>query len=140
MYHTLLKIHQRLLTEGYIIKNGKKIRRSDNSKKRPYTLIKSMTMSEKNIEKKLDLILKQIESIKDSLIAKGHINDDREDKEVYQRAKEVVVEAGKASTALLQRKLKIGYAHASRIMGELEDEGIIGPGTGAKPRKVLKSK
>lgn len=95
-------------------------------------------MSEKNIEKKLDLILKQIESIKDNLIARGYILDDIEDQEMYQRAKEVILKTGRASSSLLQRQLKIGYARAARLMDELEDEGIIGSGSGAKPRKVLK--
>ncbi len=56
------------------------------------------------------------------------------------RAIEVVVENQLASTTLLQRKLKIGYAKAARIMDELEEKGIIGPFEGSKPRKVLMSK
>ena len=56
------------------------------------------------------------------------------------RAIAVVVENQLASTTLLQRKLKIGYAKAARIMDELEEKGIIGPFEGAKPRKVLMSK
>lgn len=53
---------------------------------------------------------------------------------------EVVVEAGLASTSLLQRKLKLGYARAARIIDEMHDRGIIGPFEGAKPRKVLITK
>ncbi len=56
------------------------------------------------------------------------------------RAIAVVVENQLASTTLLQRKLKIGYAKAARIMDELEEKGIIGPFEGSKPRKVLMSK
>ncbi len=52
----------------------------------------------------------------------------------------VVVEHQMASTTLLQRKLKIGYAKAARIMDELEEKGVIGPFEGSKPRKVLMSK
>ena len=52
----------------------------------------------------------------------------------------VVVEHQMASTTLLQRKLKIGYAKAARIMDELEEKGVIGPFEGSKPRKVLVSK
>ncbi len=44
--------------------------------------------------------------------------------------------AGKASASLLQRRLRIGYARAARILDILEDNGIIGPGEGAKPREV----
>ena len=56
------------------------------------------------------------------------------------KAIEAVVEAQSASTTLLQRKLKLGYARAARIVDELEERGIIGPYEGAKPRKVLISK
>lgn len=56
------------------------------------------------------------------------------------KAIEVVVEAQMASTTLLQRKLKLGYARAARIIENLEERGIIGPYEGSKPRKVLISK
>lgn len=50
---------------------------------------------------------------------------------------ECVVEAGQASTSFLQRKLRLGYARAARIIDELEAKGIIGPMDGSKPRQVL---
>ena len=56
---------------------------------------------------------------------------------LYDSAKQVVVEAGTASTTFLQRKLKIGYARAASIMDQLFQNGVIGPQEGAKPRKVL---
>lgn len=62
------------------------------------------------------------------------------DDEMYPKAVEVVVEAGMASTTLLQRKLKLGYARAARIVDELSEKGIIGPFEGSKPRKVLITK
>lgn len=49
----------------------------------------------------------------------------------------VVVENGQASTSLLQRKLKLGYARAARIVDEMEERGVVGPYEGSKPRKVL---
>jgi S-DNA-T family DNA segregation ATPase FtsK/SpoIIIE len=52
-------------------------------------------------------------------------------------AKEVVAQAGKASASLLQRRLKVGYARAARLLDLLEERGIIGPGEGAKPREVF---
>ncbi len=52
-------------------------------------------------------------------------------------AKEVILQAGKASASLLQRRLKVGYARAARLLDLLETEGFIGPGEGAKPRDVL---
>lgn len=62
------------------------------------------------------------------------------DEEVLERAIEFVVEAGHASTSSLQRRLKLGYARAARMMDELEEMGVIGPYEGAKPRKVLMTK
>ena len=53
---------------------------------------------------------------------------------------EVVVNAGGASTTMIQKKLKLGYARASRVMDQLEEKGIVGPSEGAKPRAVLISK
>lgn len=60
--------------------------------------------------------------------------------EMIPKAIEVVVEAQMASTTLLQRKLKLGYARAARIIDELEQRQIVGPFEGSKPRKVLISK
>ncbi|GAC1412889.1 MAG: DNA translocase FtsK [Candidatus Doudnabacteria bacterium] len=59
--------------------------------------------------------------------------------EMLKEAENVVREAGKASASLLQRRLRIGYARAARMLDLLEDRGIIGPGDGAKPREVYSS-
>jgi S-DNA-T family DNA segregation ATPase FtsK/SpoIIIE len=66
--------------------------------------------------------------------------DDSEADEMLPKAIEFVVEAQMASTTLLQRKLKLGYARAARIVDELEARNIVGPYEGSKPRKVLISK
>ncbi len=60
--------------------------------------------------------------------------------EMLTKAIEVVVDVGQASTSLLQRKLKLGYARAARIMDEMESMGIVGPYEGSKPRQVLITK
>ncbi len=60
-----------------------------------------------------------------------------DDDDLYEEAKQTVLEAGKASTSYLQRKLGIGYARAARLIDILEERGIIGPGSGAKPREIL---
>ena len=60
-----------------------------------------------------------------------------DDDELYEEAKATVTGAGKASTSFLQRKLRIGYARAARLMDMLEERGIIGAGSGAKPREVI---
>ena len=55
---------------------------------------------------------------------------------LYKEAKQVVIEARKASASLLQRRLRIGYARAARLIDTLEERGVVGPGEGAKPREV----
>lgn len=62
--------------------------------------------------------------------------EDDADDDMYGEAKEVVVLAGKASASLLQRRLRVGYARAARLLDILEEKGVIGPGDGAKPREV----
>ena len=57
---------------------------------------------------------------------------------LYEDAKRIVIEAGKASASLLQRRLKIGYARAARLLDILEQKGIVGPLDGAKPREILR--
>ena len=64
-------------------------------------------------------------------------NDDED--ELLNEAMEIVKAAGKASASLLQRRLRVGYARAARLLDILEDKGIIGPGEGAKPREVYMS-
>jgi len=58
---------------------------------------------------------------------------------LYEEAKRVVIEAGRASASLLQRRLKVGYARAARLLDILEEKGVVGPGEGAKPREVYGS-
>ena len=62
----------------------------------------------------------------------GNSGDD-----MFKDAVQVVVQMRKASTSLLQRKLRIGYSRAARIMEEMEEQGIIGPADGSRPREVL---
>ncbi|HBD25165.1 MAG TPA: cell division protein FtsK [Candidatus Zambryskibacteria bacterium] len=59
------------------------------------------------------------------------------DDDLYEEARQTVLEAGKASTSYLQRKLGVGYARAARLIDMLEERGVIGPGSGAKPREIL---
>ena len=75
--------------------------------------------------------------------AKKRSGDEAEDEDfdpMLNDAIEVVVNAGGASTTMLQKKLKLGYARASRVMDQLEEKGIVGPSEGAKPRAVLITK
>lgn len=63
-----------------------------------------------------------------------------DDDPLYEEARKTVISAGKASASYLQRRLKIGYARAARLLDILEERGVIGPGEGAKPREILISK
>jgi S-DNA-T family DNA segregation ATPase FtsK/SpoIIIE len=60
------------------------------------------------------------------------------DDELLQEAIDVVITAGKGSASLLQRRLRVGYARAARLLDLLEQKGIVGPQEGSKPREVLK--
>ncbi len=85
-----------------------------------------------------------IEEIENNIIPEKNKDDDKDvsDKEdpLIDNAIECIVESGQASTSFLQRKLRLGYARAARIMDILEEKGIVAPAEGAKPRKVLMSK
>ena len=76
------------------------------------------------------------------IVSAAQSNDDNagDFDEMLPSAVEVVIEAGQASTSLLQRKLKLGYARAARIVDQLEAKGVVGPYEGSKPRKVLLTK
>ncbi|MBC7981759.1 DNA translocase FtsK 4TM domain-containing protein [Candidatus Parcubacteria bacterium] len=67
----------------------------------------------------------------------GGDDDMDDDDDLYEDAKAAVIEAKKASTSYLQRKLRVGYSRAARLMDILEKRGIIGPSDGAKPREIL---
>ncbi len=60
-----------------------------------------------------------------------------DDDPLYDQALEIVVQSGKASASYLQRRLKIGYNRAARLVEEMEERGIVGPANGAKPREVI---
>jgi len=60
--------------------------------------------------------------------------------ELLPQAVEVILETGQASVSMLQRRLKLGYARAARIVDEMEEKGIVGPFEGSKPRQLLITK
>ena len=70
-------------------------------------------------------------------IFSSSIEDESEDDELYADAKRTVIEAGKASTSYLQRKLGVGYARAAKLIDMLEERGVVGPADGAKPREII---
>ena len=70
--------------------------------------------------------------------SEGVDEDDDPDDPAYEDAVRIVLEMGKASTSILQRRLRLGYGRAARILDAMEREGIIGPPDGSRPREVLK--
>ena len=66
--------------------------------------------------------------------------DELEGDELLPQAVDVVLETGQASVSMLQRRLKLGYARAARIVDEMEEKGIVGPFQGSKPRNILVTK
>lgn len=67
----------------------------------------------------------------------GYGAEDENSDTLLGEATDVIVRAGKASASLLQRRLRVGYARAARILDLLEQRGVVGPADGAKPREVL---
>ncbi|MBQ3077582.1 MAG: DNA translocase FtsK, partial [Clostridia bacterium] len=88
-----------------------------------------------------ELVMEQIdrESEKAASGSSSHGGDDDED-EMLLAAIDAVMEAGNASTSFLQRRLKLGYARAARLVDEMEERGILGPLEGSKPRQIRISK
>ncbi|MBQ7288538.1 MAG: DNA translocase FtsK 4TM domain-containing protein [Clostridia bacterium] len=89
-----------------------------------------------------DYVISEIDrqAVKEKQGKGSSIDSDGDGDPMFLQAVECVVEAGQASTSLLQRRLKLGYARAARIVDEMEQKGIVGPYEGAKPRQVLLSK
>lgn len=89
----------------------------------------------------IDEINRQAESAGKSAAKNGGDGEDNgEEDDMMNQAIEAVVEAGQASTSLLQRRLRLGYARAGRIIDQMEQRGIVGPYEGSKPRQVLLSR
>jgi S-DNA-T family DNA segregation ATPase FtsK/SpoIIIE len=111
--------------------------------------LQSAYVSEEEIKRVVDYLKKQdafelatidfdSESISNDATFNAMVGggDDADD-ELYNAAKQAVIEAKKASTSYIQRKLKVGYSRAARLMDLLEENGVIGPANGSKPREIL---
>lgn len=76
------------------------------------------------------------QAVKIKGLASSLSGDDGDDAEVHEAA-DIVIQAGKASASLLQRRMRVGYAKAARLIDMLEEKGIVGPPDGARPRQIL---
>lgn len=79
----------------------------------------------------------EVTSFASKTISDSEGGEEAIDEPLYLEARQEVMRAGKASASLLQRRLRVGYARAARLLDLLEDEGVIGPLDGAKPREVF---
>src|SRR5204862_163252 len=70
-------------------------------------------------------------------VAPSEEEETEEDEELVEKCLEIIRQEKRASTSLLQRRLRLGYTRAARIVDILEHRGILGPGEGAKPREIL---
>lgn len=112
--------------------------------------LQSAFISEDEVKKVVEYLRKEyIDEIPSTIELTGSIekgsslfndsvnNSDDGDDNLYEDARMIVIEAGKASTSYLQRKLGVGYARAAKLIDMLEERGVVGAGNGAKPREVL---
>lgn len=123
------------ISEEEIVKVTKFIRENNNSQSEE-------APEAQNLEKKLENVSGEKSEGKTGLMNPQsemfdeYAGDDDED-ELLREAVEIVKEAKKASASLLQRRLRVGYARAARLIDIMEEKGIVGPGEGAKPREIL---
>jgi S-DNA-T family DNA segregation ATPase FtsK/SpoIIIE len=114
--------------------------------------LQSAFISEEEVKKVVEYLKKAyIDEIPETIELTGSIEkgggglfsdnmEDSGDDDLYEDARMTVIDAGKASTSYLQRKLGVGYARAAKLIDMLEERGVVGPGNGSKPRDVLENK
>jgi DNA segregation ATPase FtsK/SpoIIIE, S-DNA-T family len=91
-----------------------------------------------NNEPMMEEVMMMADSLSETSFTSGDgVTDDDSGDELMGEATRIVTETGKASTSFLQRKLKIGYSRAARLIDLLEERGVVGPADGAKPREVF---
>lgn len=111
--------------------------------------LQSAYISEEEVKKVVKYLSKNYDSSDDAIVltdsnGRNSIfetslgdDEDADDDELYEEAREVVISAGKASSSYLQRKLKVGYARAARLIDMLEERGVVSSQEGSRPREVL---
>ncbi|HPM27947.1 MAG TPA: DNA translocase FtsK 4TM domain-containing protein [bacterium] len=104
--------------------------------------IQGVLVSDEEIKQITDFLKKSGHAVYDQTIAdfkptqeKKHTSGGSSDP-MYDEAKELVIQTGKASATFIQRRLRVGYARAAHLLDAMEDDGVVGPGSGAKPREV----
>jgi len=102
--------------------------------------IQGTLVSDKEIERVVSFIKSQVEPVYDEEILKDQQKSARafgEKDELYEEAIRVIMESNQASVSILQRRMRLGYTRAARIIDTMEQEGLVGSFEGSKPRKIL---
>jgi S-DNA-T family DNA segregation ATPase FtsK/SpoIIIE len=101
----------------------------------------SSYLKDSEIENVLNFIRKQAEPLYDETIlkqqAQAQLGVISEKDELYETAAKLIIETGQASVSILQRRLRLGYTRAARLIDMMQDEGLVGPYRGSKPREIL---
>jgi DNA segregation ATPase FtsK/SpoIIIE, S-DNA-T family len=108
---------------------------SESEVKRVVKSIKSQLAEEVDYDD--EITAPQKISLGGKFMGAGALGEADEGDNLYEEAKDTVVKAGKASASLLQRRLRVGYARAARLLDLLEANGVISPADGSKPREIL---
>ena len=87
-----------------------------------------------SVQQQIDRAAREDEEEEGGAGADGDLGDDEE---LYQQALEVLKSTRRASTSMIQRRLRVGYNRAARIMDLMEEKGIVGPENGSSPREIL---
>ncbi len=120
------------------ITKPKRVQGSYISEKEVKKIITHIVLEEEKRENKTEVesdLIEEMERVTENRAGKSNETYEEEDP-LYAEAKRVVIEANKASASLLQRRLRVGYARAARLIDILEERGLVGPADGAKPREV----
>lgn len=112
--------------------------------------LKNIDLKQSSREEETEQILEKISKMQssyytDTMTGINKINDriskdelgDVSDDDLFEDAREIVIQAGRASASLLQRRLRVGYSRAALLLDKLEKEGVISPADGSKPREVI---
>jgi DNA segregation ATPase FtsK/SpoIIIE, S-DNA-T family len=97
-------------------------------------------VSDKEIDKVVNFIKSQAEPVYDEEVLKDQrksTSSSGEKDELYDEAVRVIIESNQASVSILQRRMRLGYTRAARIIDTMEEDGLVGPYEGSKPRRIL---
>jgi S-DNA-T family DNA segregation ATPase FtsK/SpoIIIE len=108
---------------------------SDKEVKR---IVECISMQKEKIKTEMnEELIQELSKGTEDIVENSTAGFSDQDDSLYEEARKIVLEARKASSSLLQRRLRIGYARAARLIDILEEKGVVGPSDGAKPREIL---